>query len=123
MGKKIVRFEDLECWREARILMKLIYQTTNTPPFSKDFGLKDQIQRSSISIMANIAEGFENISNKEFIRFLGYSLRSSAEVRSHLYAALDIDYITKGEFARLFEQATKCSNYIKAFMRYLKSTL
>ncbi len=115
-------FEDLKCWQEARKLVKIIYQTTKKEPFSKDFGLKDQIQRSSISIMANIAEGIHSSSDQEFMRFLTYSARSCSEVRSHLYAALDIGYISNHLFEEITEQAKKTSSFIRAFYRYLKKT-
>lgn len=120
MGKKIENFEDLDCWQEARTLVKLVYQITATAPFSRDFGLRDQIQRAAISVMANIAEGFETYSDPEFIRFLGFSSRSCAEVRSHLYAALDLEYIDETLFDEIRQQTRKCSNYIKAFIKYLK---
>lgn len=120
MDKKIERFEDLECWKESRILVKMVYQATATEPFYRDFGLKDQIQRASISVMANIAEGFDTFSNLEFIKFLGYSSRSCAEVLSHLYAALDIKYINQSIFNEISQQTKKCSNYVKAFIKYLK---
>ena len=72
MEKRITNFENLECWKEARLLVKMIYQATTESPFSKDFGLKDQIQRASVSVMANIAEGFDAFSKTEFVRFLGF---------------------------------------------------
>lgn len=121
MEKRIKKFEDLDCWQEARKLVKLVYQTTTTHPFSKDFGLKEQIQKAAISTMANIAEGFDAFSNPEFIRFLGFALRSCSEVQSHLYAALDIGYISPNNFYEVYEQGKKCSNYIKAFLKYLRS--
>lgn len=79
---KISRFEDLECWEQARKLMKVIYEMTKIPPFSKDYRLKDQIIGAGISIMNNIAEGFDSQSNIEFVRFLRYSRRSISEVQS-----------------------------------------
>lgn len=85
---------------------------------SKDFGLKDQIQRAAISVMANIAEGYHSFSKLESLKFLGYSSRSSSEVCSHLYAALDIGYLTKNEFKELIEQAEKTGRLIRAFIKY-----
>ncbi len=98
---KIEKFEDIKAWKEARILTKLIYTLTRKDLFKKDYGLKDQIQRASVSIMNNIAEGFERQSNSEFIRFLYYSKGSAGEVRSLIYIALDNEYITKIEFENL----------------------
>lgn len=115
-------FEELDCWKEARTLVKMVYQATDLKPFSKDFGLKDQIQRAAVSVMANVAEGFDTVSNGEFVRFLGYSSRSCAEVRSHLYAALDVGYVDKPVFEEITEQTKKCSAHIKGFIRYLNRT-
>jgi len=87
---KIEIFEDLKVWKSSRVLVKTIYNLTSYALFSKDYGLKDQIQRASVSIMTNIAEGFERDNNKEFIRFLLYSKGSAGEVRSLLYVAKDL---------------------------------
>lgn len=122
MSNLIKKFEELECWKESRKLVRMIYQSTSKLPFSKDFGLRDQIQRASISVMANIAEGFETYSDQEFIRFLGFSLRSSSEVKSHLYAALDIGHLTPLDFEEMYKQTASCSNLIKAFIKYLRAS-
>lgn len=90
---KIKKFEDLPVWQEARIFTKEIYSLSKDTPLKKDYGLKDQIQRAAVSVIANIAEGFERNNNKEFIKFLGYSKGSAGEVRALLYLALDLDYI------------------------------
>ena len=84
----ITKFEDLIAWQEARKLVSMIYKITSDGLFSKDFGLKDQIQRAAVSSMTNIAEGFDNESTVEFARFLGMARRSSVEVQSLLYVAL-----------------------------------
>jgi four helix bundle protein len=89
--------------------------------FVKDFGLRDQVQRSAVSIMANIAEGFDSGSNREFIKFLGYALRSATELQSHLYVALDQGYLGQQEFDALFALTVKCKNLTSGFMRYLRS--
>lgn len=120
MSKTVKRFEELACWKEARKLVKMVYNCTLSKEFSRDFSLKDQIQRASISVMANIAEGIENYTDQEFIRFLGFSLRSCSEVRSHLYAALDVGYISQDSFMHILKQTEYCSNLIKAFLRYLR---
>lgn len=118
----IERFEDIEAWRAARELTQRIYRTTGGASFSKDFGLCGQIQRAAVSIMANIAEGFDSQSNQGFIQFLGYALRSATEVQSHLYVALDQDYIEEEKFNELYQQASKAKSLISGFMRYLKSS-
>ena len=94
----IKEFEDLIAWQKARELTKAIYQVTDDGRFARDFGLRDQIRRASVSIMSNIAEGFERGSNAEFYRFLAMARASCAEVRSQLYIACDIAYIDQPTF-------------------------
>ena len=103
MGK-IERFEDLIAWQKARELMKVIYQVTREGAFAKDFGLSGQIQRAAVSVMSNIAEGFERNRRTEFHQFLSTAKASCAEVRSQLYVALDVGYFDKHAFDRLLEQ-------------------
>lgn len=98
---KIERFEDLIAWQKARELTKQIYELTRQGDFAKDFGLKDQIQRSAVSIMSNIAEGFERGGRAEFHQFLSVAKASCAEVRSQLYVALDAEYLTQSAFDQL----------------------
>ena len=119
---KIERFEEIEAWKAARTLTRDIYNNTRTPPFSKDFGLRDQIQRASVSIMANIAEGFDGRSTTEFIRFLSYAYRSATEVQSHLYVALDQKYLAESEFDKLYQQTEHTKKLINGFIRYLKNS-
>ena len=102
---KIERFEDLIAWQKARVLTKEIYQSTRQGAFAKDFGLAGQIQRASVSIMANIAEGFERGSRGEFHQFLSPAKASCAEVRSHLYVAFDIGYLDEIKFKQLQTKA------------------
>ena len=116
----IRRFEEIQAWQEARKLMKGIYSLTQTGQFAKDFGLRDQIQRASVSSMANIAKGFDCDSNAEFARFLGIARRSVAEVQSLLYAALDIGYISKETFEEYFDQALRTKGLIGGFKRSIK---
>ncbi len=118
---KIERFEDIEAWRSAREIAQQVYRVTGSGDFARDFGLRDQAQRSAVSIMANIAEGFDSGSNKEFIRFLGYALRSATELQSHLYVTLDQGYLDQQKFNTLFALTTKCKNLISGFTRYLRS--
>lgn len=99
----ITKFEDLIAWQEARALVKMVYKLTSDGPFSKDFGMRDQIQRASVSIMTNIAEGFDCESTAEFARFLGIARRSAVEVQSLFYAALDVDHIKQDVFKSHYE--------------------
>jgi four helix bundle protein len=117
---KITRFEDIEAWQIGRNLCRLVYDALKKEDFSKDYGVKDQICRASVSIMANIAEGFDADSNAEFVRFLVYAQRSTSELQSELYVALDQDYISKSEFDEIYSSADKARSKIGAFIRYLK---
>jgi len=118
---KIERFEDIKAWQEARRLANIIYKLTTRPDFSKDFGLRDQIRRAAVSVMANIAEGFERKTNKEFRNFLSIARASSSEVRSHLYVALDQNYIEKADFDLAYKTCDETSKLIFGFMKYLES--
>lgn len=115
----IQKFEDIQAWQEARVLVKMIYQLTNKEKFSKDFGMRDQIRRAAVSVMNNIAEGFDCESKAEFARFLGIARRSAVEVQSLLYAALDVDYIDQNEFDTHYEQARKTKALVGGFKRSL----
>lgn len=108
----ITKFEDLIAWQEARTLVKMVYGITSNGAFSKDFGMRDQIQRASVSVMTNIAEGFDCESTAEFARFLGIARRSAVEVQSLLYAALDVQYIKQDVFEIYYEQSRKCKALI-----------
>lgn len=116
----IKRFEDIQGWQEARILVRQVYQLTSLAPLRNDYGLKDQIQRAAVSVMANIAEGFDCESNAEFARFLGIARRSVVEVQSLLYAALDIGYIDQATFDNLYQQAVKTKALVGGFKHALK---
>src|ERR1035437_1947195 len=94
----ITRFEDIMAWQEARKMTRHVYEMTRCEPFARDFGLRDQIQRASVSSMSNITEGFDCESKVEFGRFLGIARRSVVEVQSLLYVALDVRYIGEDEF-------------------------
>jgi four helix bundle protein len=108
----ITKFEDLIAWQEARTLVKMVYKLTSDGSFFKDFGMRDQIQRASVSAMTNIAEGFDCESTAEFARFLGFARRSAVEVQSLLYAALDVEHIKQDVFRSYYEQAKKCKALI-----------
>ncbi len=117
---KADRFEDLLFWQKARELTKLIYSFTKNGEFAKDYGLKDQIQRASVSIMSNIAEGFGRGGNKEFIQFLFIARGSLAEVQSQLYIAKDLKYISSGEFDKGYSLSDEISKMINSFMKKIK---
>lgn len=117
---KIERFEEIEAWKEARDLVKIVY---NTVCEVKDFGFRDQIQRASISVMSNIAEGFDRGSNKEFIQYLIIARGSLSELRSLCYNALDLGYITTSDFDIITNKCYKVSNLINGFIRYLKNSI
>jgi len=116
---RIERFEDLDAWKKARELTKAIYQITSEGKFNRDFGLKDQIRRASVSVMSNIAEGFERKSDREFSRFLTIAKGSAGEVQSQLYVALDCGFLTSQTFRELNEKTSEISRLIGGFMRYL----
>src|SRR4029079_5493222 len=116
---KIKKFEDLESWKKARRMTNTIYEATNAGNFTRDFALKDQIRRASISILSNIAEGFERGGDKEFLQFLAVAKGSCGEVRAQLYVAVDQGYISQDLFYRLFNQADEIGRLISGLMKYL----
>lgn len=119
----IEKFEDLEVWQSARNLVPMIYALCREEGFSRDFGLRDQIQRAAVSIMSNIAEGFEHSTNKELIRFLFIAKASAGEVRSQLYVVLDLGYIKKEVFEKLNNDLLSVSRQISGFIKYLKQAI
>lgn len=119
---KINSFEDIQAWQKARELTKEIYKTSNDGAFSKDYGLRDQIRRASVSIVSNIAEGFERNGSKEFKQFLSISKGSAGEVRAQLYIALDLEYITKEKFEKLNSLVFDTSRMISGFINYLRDS-
>jgi four helix bundle protein len=118
---KIERFEDIEAWQLARELTRKVYVMTKKTEFSRDFGLRGQIQDAAGSSMHNIAEGFDSETNPEFVRFLRYAKRSCTEVQSELYAALDQQYITKAEFQNVYDFTGRTRAAIRGFIKYLVS--
>jgi four helix bundle protein len=114
------RFEEIEAWKGARGLTAAVYALTSDGAWSKDYGLKDQIRRASVSVMSNIAEGFARETDKEFHRFLAMARGSASEVKSQLYVALDLHYIEQTSFAGLYEQADKIARQLTGLMKYLK---
>ena len=118
---KIERFEDIESWQIARKLTCAIYALSQSSSLGNDFGLRDQLQRAAVSIMANIAEGFDSRSDAEFVRFLNYAYRSATEVQSHLYVARDQEYMDEETFAGVYDQAATVKKLLNGFIRYLKN--
>jgi four helix bundle protein len=118
---KLTRFEDLECWQEARSLVRTVYAATRDGAFKKDLRLSGQIQAAAASVMANIAEGFIRRSDKEFIQFLFIAMSSAAEVQSHLYIALDQGYVDQKQFDEMYTQANKTAMIISGLLKYLRT--
>jgi len=117
----IERFEDIEAWRDARTLVKRIYEGTSEGRFASDFALRDQLRRAAISTMSNIAVWFERSTNKDFVRFLYMAKGSSGEVRAQLYAAIDLGYVDGQQSHQLLGLAETVSRRIAGFIKYLKS--
>jgi four helix bundle protein len=115
-------FEEIEAWQKARELSREIYSISKRGAFSKDFALRDQIRRAGVSIMSNIAEGFERGGTKEFSQFLAISKGSTGELRTHLYIACDQGYLTKAEFDHLLSLSLEVSRMIAGLMTYLQKT-
>lgn len=120
---KFNSFEEINSWQKSRIFNKRIYQITENINFKKDFDFVRQIRRASISISSNIAEGFERNTDKEFIYFLYVAKASAGEVRSQLYLAIDLEYITKEEFEELSESVSEISRLLSGFIKYLSPKL
>ena len=117
----IQQFEDIEAWQEARVLAGAIYKATRAGALAKDFGLRDQLQRAAVSIMANIAEGFGRRGRQEFIQFLKVARGSASEVESRLYVASDAGLISTPDFQKLKAQAETTGRKNSAFIRYLNN--
>ena len=120
MGK-VERFEDLRCWQSARELVKEIYQLTKTERLARDFGLRDQLQRSAVSIMTNIAEGFARYNRKDFMRFLNYAQSSAVELKSLLYIVQDSGWVSANTMSNLQNNSGKVKSMILGLINYLKS--
>lgn len=116
------RFEDIEAWQKARELTKAIYALSNDGQFARDFGLRDQVRRASVSIMSNIAEGFGRGGNKEFIQFLSTAKGSASEVQAQLYVALDAGYINQDQFQKLYSETEATARMIAGLLRYLQNS-
>jgi four helix bundle protein len=108
----IERFEDLIAWQKSRELTKLVYSVSGNGSFAKDWGLRDQIRRASVSVMSNVAEGFDRAGRPEFRQFLVIAKGSCAEVRAQLYVALDVGYLSKKQFEEIFALAEETGRVI-----------
>ena len=117
----ITRFEEIQAWQTARQLTNVVYAQSNQAGFNRDFGLRDQIRRAAVSVMSNIAEGFESRTDVQFINYLGMARASAGEVRAQLYIALDQKYITDEQFKDAFALAETCGRQIAKFIQYLES--
>ena len=118
----VQQFEDLKVWQRAREVNLQIYKLSNKGSFSKDFGLRDQIRRASVSIVSNIAEGFERNGSKEFNQFLSIAKASAAEVRAQLYVAKDLEYISNDAFTQVVNELITVSKMLSGLMSYLRTT-
>jgi four helix bundle protein len=115
------RFEELEVWQKAKELTNLIYKYSSDGVFARDFGLRDQMRRASVSIMSNIAEGFESQTQVMFIQYLGRSKGSAGELRAQLYIAQEQKYLTDEQFNMAYSLAEICSKQLARFIQYLES--
>lgn len=118
----IQKFQDVEAWQRARELARAIYHCSGTAPFSRDYGLSDQIRRAAVSIMSNIAEGFERGGSAEFAHFLSIAKGSAGEVESQLYVALDQGYIRDHEFSEMETLVISIKKLLAGFMKYLRES-
>jgi four helix bundle protein len=115
-------FEDLPVWKSAKELAILVYKITSKGKLSKDYGLKDQIQRAAVSVSSNIAEGFERGTKQELIQFLYIARGSCGELRSQLFIAKEIGYLDNKEFEESYTAMRELSKQINGFIEYLKTT-
>jgi len=118
-GKTFKRFEDILAWQLSREVVREIYRLTNESGLKKDFALRDQITRSSVSVMSNIAEGYERVSNKEFVQFLNIARGSNSEVKSQLYVMLDVGYIDEISFNELYNKCTRISKILLGLIKHI----
>jgi four helix bundle protein len=115
------RFEELEAWRTARTLTRRVYESTSLGALARDFGRRDQMQRAAVSVMSNIAEGFDSRTRGLFLEFLGRAKAAAGELQAQLYVALDIGYIAPGTFEELRDLTDRCSRQLRKLMDYLTS--
>ena len=118
----ITRFEEIEAWQRARELTRSVYRVSTSGPLARDFGLRDQMRRAAVSIMANIAEGFERGGDREFLQFLAVAKASAAELRSHFYVAADIQFLSQNDFDKLSGLCVEAARLIAGLMKYLQGS-
>jgi len=118
----IERFEDIRAWQRARELAREVYAVSGCGNFATDFGLRDQIRKAAGSVMHNIAEGFDAGSDPEFIRLLSYARRSTTEVQSQLYIAMDQGYVNQEQFDHIYDLAEQWKKLINGFINYLRQS-
>ena len=116
------RFEDIEAWQKARELTREVYNRSKTGLFSRDFGLRDQMRRASVSVLSNIAEGFERGGTNEFVQFLAIAKGSAGELEAQLYVALDQAYISREEFSSLRKLTTSTKRLLGGLIGYLRQS-
>ena len=114
------KFEEIDCWKKARALTKRVYKVSAKGAFARDFGLKDQIRRASVSVMSNIAEGHDRSGTAEFVQFLAVAKGSVAEIRAQLYVAIDQGYMDGSDFNDLNQLATETGQLLGGLMKYLR---
>lgn len=117
------KFEDIQAWQKARQATRMVYEITSEGQFAKDFGLRDQIRRASVSIMANIAEGYGRRSDKEFSNFLNIAHGSIAETQSHLYIALDLNYLKQESFGKIYTLLDEVSRMTMSLTQHLRKSI
>ncbi|MEM6314619.1 MAG: four helix bundle protein [Planctomycetota bacterium] len=117
------RFEDSEAWKKARVWTRQIYLVSDTGTFGKDFGLKDQIRRAAVSVMSNLAEGYERESDRDTMRFVSIAKGSAAEVRCQLYIALDVGHLDRNTFVGLLEQGEEIARIIGGIRKSIQKRL
>lgn len=116
------RFEDLDAWKVAREVTNEVYRLSKKGGFARDFGLRDQICRCAVSVMSNIAEGFERDGRREFVNFLSIAKGSAGELQSHLYIALDQKYVTEEEFRLVYDKSLQNCRLISGLIKYLNQS-
>ena len=119
---KIERFEDILSWQKARELTREIYALSKQGEFARDFALKDQLRRAAVSVMSNIAEGFERGGDQEFIQFLAIAKGSAGEIRSQLHIAFDQGYLTEPQFQDALAKVSEIGRLLAGFMDYLRQS-
>lgn len=117
----ISKFEEIEAWQLARELSSRIYALTDSGSLSRDYGLRDQMRRAAVSVMSNIAEGFDGGSHAEFAKFLQYAQRSCTELQSQLYIVCDSHGLSEGEFQSVYAMIQLTHRKIGAFIKYLRN--